>query len=230
MVCARAAVPIRIEPFPEEEVPTSRVIFPAVPADAFPVLITTKPVAVVPVPVEILCVPETPDEAFPLIKVRPPVPPATALVLMVSAVFAVVAPEVIVRVEPVPVVWKTEVAAPVRLSAPAEVRASVPEEAVERVRPPVVFVQEEVPPDAMVNPLDVFPMVTLLAVASVPILMFPVLLSPKVSVCALVVEIVPAVSKVREPDWEALPVLLMVNLVVAPALAVKRSPRPLSII
>ena len=51
---------MRIEPFPAVEVPTSRTIFPAVPAEAFPEVRETAPVPVVPVPVPNVTVPETP--------------------------------------------------------------------------------------------------------------------------------------------------------------------------
>lgn len=98
---------------------------------------------------------------------------------MVKAVLAVVAPERTIKLEPVPVVDHVEDAAPVKVSAPAEVAAKVPEVAVERVSPPEVLVQEEVPPEASTNAPVELPML----VAAVPvafIFVVPVTVSPPV--------------------------------------------------
>lgn len=103
IVCARAALPIKIDPLLEVEVPTSMLTFPAVPAEAFPVTMATTPVEVVPVPVDILFAPEAPPDAMPVVVVTPPLVVPVA-VSSTKAVLAVVAPERNVRFEPVPVV------------------------------------------------------------------------------------------------------------------------------
>lgn len=113
-------MPIKIEPLPALEVPTSRVILPAAPAEALPVVITTAPVPVVPVPVEILVAPDTPAEALPVLRVAPPLPPATATVSKVKAVLAVVAPERIIKLEVAPVVDQVEAAPEDNDKAPAK--------------------------------------------------------------------------------------------------------------
>jgi len=59
--------------------------------------------------------------------------------------------EVELIVNPPEVTDQVEAAAPVRFKAPAEVRANVPEVAVEIVKFPEVLVQAEVPPEARVN-------------------------------------------------------------------------------
>lgn len=54
-------------------------------------------------------------------------------------------------VKPPEVTLQVEAAAPVRFNAPADVRARVPDVAVDKVKFPEVLVQADVPPEAMVK-------------------------------------------------------------------------------